>query len=164
MDTKKYLQYNHWANQKIGQRLLPLGDTVLDTQIPGSFDSLRKSFYHLLDAEYIWLSRLYGSPQGKNISLEMANMNETVNKIDETSKQLITFFENTPQINSIIPIKTIDGNIYYDMIDEILIHISNHACYHRGQLINMLRAMGEDKDLPKTDFIYYCRLVKAGNI
>ncbi|MGB3005447.1 MAG: DinB family protein [Chitinophagaceae bacterium] len=35
-------------------------------------------------------------------------------------------------------------------------HVFNHAAYHRGQLINMLRQLGVKK-LPATDFIIWSR-------
>jgi uncharacterized damage-inducible protein DinB len=39
---------------------------------------------------------------------------------------------------------------------QMLLHMFNHGTYHRGQLINMLRQLGEEK-LPATDFIVWSR-------
>ncbi|MBL0144961.1 MAG: DinB family protein [Chitinophagaceae bacterium] len=40
---------------------------------------------------------------------------------------------------------------------QMLLHLFNHATYHRGQLITMLRQLGADK-IPATDFSAFCRL------
>jgi len=40
---------------------------------------------------------------------------------------------------------------------QMLQHVFNHATYHRGQLVTMLRQLGQDK-IPDTDFYTYCRL------
>ena len=39
---------------------------------------------------------------------------------------------------------------------EMLLHIFNHATYHRGQLVTMLRQLGVEK-IPGTDFVLFCR-------
>ena len=36
----------------------------------------------------------------------------------------------------------------------MLHHVFNHATYHRGQLINMLRQLGVEK-VPQTDFSFW---------
>ncbi len=40
---------------------------------------------------------------------------------------------------------------YKIAVNNMLHHIFNHATYHRGQLITMLRQLGADK-IPGTDF------------
>ena len=39
---------------------------------------------------------------------------------------------------------------------QMLHHVFNHATYHRGQLVTMLRQLGIDK-VPSTDFSAFCR-------
>ncbi|MFZ1368754.1 MAG: DinB family protein, partial [Ferruginibacter sp.] len=39
---------------------------------------------------------------------------------------------------------------------QMLHHVFNHATYHRGQLVTMLRQLGVDK-IPSTDFSTFCR-------
>ena len=42
---------------------------------------------------------------------------------------------------------------------EMLLHLFNHGTYHRGQLVTMLRQLGEEK-IPQTDFIHFSRTKK----
>lgn len=39
-------------------------------------------------------------------------------------------------------------------VNVILMHVFNHATYHRGQLVTMLRQLGVKK-IPQTDFMVY---------
>jgi uncharacterized damage-inducible protein DinB len=45
----------------------------------------------------------------------------------------------------------LDGTQYKQPIWQMLLHVFNHATYHRGQVVNMLRQLGVDK-IPSTDF------------
>jgi uncharacterized damage-inducible protein DinB len=38
---------------------------------------------------------------------------------------------------------------------QMLHHVFNHATYHRGQLVTILRQLGVDK-IPSTDFSTFC--------
>jgi uncharacterized damage-inducible protein DinB len=39
---------------------------------------------------------------------------------------------------------------------QVLLQVMNHGSYHRGQLVNMLRQLGQQK-IPQTDFIAWAR-------
>jgi uncharacterized damage-inducible protein DinB len=41
-------------------------------------------------------------------------------------------------------------------VSQVLMHIFNHATYHRGQLVTILRQLGI-QEIPQTDFIVWCR-------
>jgi uncharacterized damage-inducible protein DinB len=38
----------------------------------------------------------------------------------------------------------------------MLLHVFNHSNFHRGQLVTILRQLGEEK-IPQTDYIHYSR-------
>lgn len=43
------------------------------------------------------------------------------------------------------------------VVHDMLLHLFNHGTYHRGQLVTMLRQLGETDKIPSTDFSTYCR-------
>src|SRR5574337_1108401 len=55
-----YAEYNRWANVRLAEVLKSLDDEMLDKEISSSFSSLRKTAFHIWDAEYIWLMRIQG--------------------------------------------------------------------------------------------------------
>ena len=53
-----YANYNLWANDLLTSVIEKnISDNQLDLTIISSFDSLRKTVYHLWDAENIWYKR-----------------------------------------------------------------------------------------------------------
>src|SRR5262249_7307848 len=55
--------------------------------------------------------------------------------------------------------KNMKGVPCNDPVYQILMHLFNHATYHRGQMGTMLRQVQMD-NIPATDFILWCRLQK----
>ena len=53
-----YTQFNIWANQQMIDVLLKLSEEQIDTKMIGSFESIRKTVYHIWSAENIWNQRL----------------------------------------------------------------------------------------------------------
>jgi uncharacterized damage-inducible protein DinB len=52
---RQYTKYNYWANEILLSIILnELNNEKLDKTIISSFPSLRKTVYHLWDAELIW--------------------------------------------------------------------------------------------------------------
>ena len=55
-----FCRYNLWANKKIIDTLQLLPNDIVDAQVNNSFTSIRKTIYHIWDAQVIWLSRMQG--------------------------------------------------------------------------------------------------------
>ncbi|MES1222732.1 MAG: DinB family protein, partial [Bacteroidota bacterium] len=64
MDTpthlKRLVKYNLWANKRIAEVMMNTDGALLSKEIASSFPSIRKTVFHVWDAEFIWLKRLYG--------------------------------------------------------------------------------------------------------
>ena len=60
-------------------------------------------------------------------------------------------------LDAILNYKNMKGDLFSQPIREILLHLTNHGTYHRGQLVTMLRQIGVEK-IPQTDYILYSRL------
>ncbi len=155
----KYAQYNYWANDilfSLAEK--ELDEEMLDREIVSSFPSMKKTIYHIWDAEFIWLKRLKGqslsdwpgksfkgtySEAVKNILL---NNLEFVEYVNEAADDLLKLFSY----------KNIEGKIFSNPVWESIHHCMNHSTYHRGQVVTMLRQL-EVTVIPSTDFITYCR-------
>ena len=161
MKTKQYLlqlvKYNHWANTKLAEVLQTFDDAVLDQEVTSSFSSIRKTVYHIWDAEFIWLSRLEGvsltafpsKSYGEGIAIDC---------FLETSKKFLEKVETATddffELNC--SYKNIQQKDFRNSHTEIIMHCMNHSTYHRGQLITLLRQAG-CQTLPSTDLIAFLR-------
>lgn len=148
--------YNIWANKRIIDILLGLDEELLDKELVSSFPSVRSTVYHIWSAEFIWLQRLqltenpvWIAPDFKGTFAEAC---EDWQKISAVLASFVDAQYDDKALQHVLQ--------YYDRqkksnkkpVYVVLIHIFNHASYHRGQLVTMLRQLGINK-IPGTDFI-----------
>lgn len=149
--------YNVWANDKIAEILKGIDNDLLDEPVVSSFPTLRKTVYHIWDAEFIWLSRL----QGEAITYwpsEKFNAETPIDGILEVSKGLLDIVQqhNDEWLNTVCEYYNTKGQKFTQQYYQILMHVFNHSTFHRGQLITMLRTLGVT-NLVSTDLITYFR-------
>jgi uncharacterized damage-inducible protein DinB len=159
---KEYLAYNEWATKKINQYCASVKEHDWDEAIPGSFDTLRKTFYHTIDAQSIWLQRLAGKKEIQIFSKQNPNIQGAMNVYALTSRDLSAlYYSYAPeQLSQSIEVYDMSGNLHLDEIQDIFMHVVNHGTYHRGQIINFMRKLGYTENVPATDFIKYKRSLK----
>ena len=152
-----YVKSNVWANQRIGKVLSKMPSEKLDQAIVSSFPSLRKTVYHIWDAEIIWLNRL----QGKSLDHwphEKLTGEEPIESFVKTSEEFRDFVLAQPAAftNGSVTFTRTGGASYESPVFGMVMHTMNHSSFHRGQLVTMLRQAGVT-EIPGTDLIWYMR-------
>ncbi len=155
----KYTHYNIWANQRILNEIVAAGDEKVDKEIPSSYPSVRKTLYHIYDAESIWLSRLKNEnatwPASKNFSGTLQDFSKVmIAKSNEFAAYVESLDEKMLSEN--FTYKNIAGKEFSNARIDSIHHCMNHSSQHRGQLITMLRIAGHSH-FEDMDFIIYCR-------
>ena len=159
----QYAQYNIWANTLIVESMLKLPETSVNRTINSSFQSISATTTHCWSAEDVWLQRLMkvenpiwaasffkGSFEDacSNWLVASQGLEKYVEQHDEATLQGEITYKDMQQVGYTMPVY------------QLLIHVFNHATYHRGQLITMLRQVGEDQ-VPRTDFIVFARKMQG---
>lgn len=156
----RYLRYNIWANAQFIQILRGLSDKQLDQEILSSFPSIRKTVNHMWGAEDIWLQRLQRvENQVWRVPDFKGGIQEACDIWEEASLSLLHFaqhIEDDAGFADSIHVVNMKGGHYDDVISEVLQHVVNHATYHRGQLVTMMRQAGVTT-IPGTDYTIYVR-------
>lgn len=153
-----YAQYNAWANKKMIDALLKIDAEDVDKQITSSFPSVKETVYHCWGAEFIWLQRL--ELEEKPVWIpdtfegtfdeacrEWQLVSEAVQQFvkkqydDKAFEHVLQYYDRKKKSNKM-------------QVSTVLLHVCNHATYHRGQLVTMMRQLGIKK-LPSTDFSTY---------
>lgn len=157
-NLSRYVNYNVWANQLIADFLADKDSNLFDKEIVSSFSSIRKTIFHVADAQHIWLSRVKGtSPSdwpSKNMKPE-----EAISALVNTSTAYALHCSDKTDAfwNEVCTFNTMDGTQYKEIIGNMTMHMVNHSTFHRGQLITMFRQVGYEGKYPKTDLITYFR-------
>lgn len=151
--------YHIWANQLLLDVISQLPEEKQKKGVPSSFKTLYTTLLHMYDAESIWWQRM---KLQERISIPSENFNgdlkELRNSILHQNKQWHEWISNanSHQLDHVFHYQNSKKQQFKQPIYQMLIHVFNHGTYHRGQLVNMLRQLGEEK-IPGTDFIDWSR-------
>ncbi len=149
----QYVQYTVWANDQLIQWLEACDDDAWTKEVSSSFSSIAATSRHLWNAEFGWLTTLKKKPWD--------NVPDGLNKSDILSGWRQTSQDFATYALSLLEEEHKGIRILGDdevSIEDILLHVCNHATYHRGQLITLGRQQGLNKP-PRTDYIYYIRSI-----
>ncbi|MGY6562504.1 MAG: DinB family protein [Luteibaculaceae bacterium] len=153
---KAYAAYNLWANERYAEWLAQATDEQLNAEVESSFNSIYKTVVHLWNAEYGWLQTLKEQPWGNPPGNDFQGTNaEFFNQFLETSKAFNEYVLALPASEFNKPY-TFGTSEKTTSAEEIMLHVFNHATYHRGQLITLGRQVGLSNP-PRADFIFYVR-------
>jgi len=160
---QRHLAYNDWANKKLAEILSLVEPSLTDTESPSSFNTIRKTIYHVWDAQEIWFTRIQGNEISNWPSQSFTgNFEEGLKLFTENSKALFDFIESKDRafLDTNIHYKNMKGVAYAQPVEDILFHLVNHGTFHRGQVVTMLRTLGHT-NLQSTDLITYMRIQQA---
>lgn len=150
-------EYNRWAHEQMLDSILELSHEQYERQIPGSFPSIRATLEHVLSAEVVWLSRWAGHSLG-----EAPDYSGVKDAAGLASLWRLFWHRQFKFLNSLsdeelaqpIAIRTRGGIETVQPLRETLLHVVNHASYHRGQIASLVRQVGGTP--PSTDYFLYC--------
>lgn len=156
----QFAAYNVWANHKLLFQIQQMEESQWYKQTPGSFDSLYKTILHVWDAESVWWQRMR---LHERIVLPSASfdpsLKDACNGLLHQSMEWEPFIReslNEEAIESKLIYRNSKGEQFLQPVKEVLMHVFNHSTYHRGQMVVMMRALGET-NIPATDFIVFSR-------
>ncbi|KEK22881.1 DinB family protein [Bacillus gaemokensis] len=160
MATQMY-HYNVWGNEQIFKHLHTLPRETYHQEIQSVFSSISKVLAHVYLSDLGWLEILSGKSMNYALSLakelkektEANGIKEMEIKFKELSDKLQIFIKQQENLEKDILIKNPSGDQMKMSISEILLHISNHGTYHRGNITAMLRQMGHTSVM--TDYGFY---------
>jgi len=156
---KQYAAYNVWANQRITNCIIALPEEKQMAEVRSSFNSLFNTLLHMWNAESVWWQRMKLQERIVQPAHDFkGNMQDLVSGLLQQNKQWEewVFGASDLALEHVFHYRNLKGEQFKNPVFQMLLHIFNHGTYHRGQLITMLRQLGEEK-VPETDFIVWTR-------
>lgn len=119
-------------------------------------DALRL-FNHIVGAERLWYLRLQQEdwttqPVWPSLTLEACASLAELNA--KTYREYLDNMEE-PDLARAITYTNSKGQEYTNTVADILLHMTTHGSYHRGQIARILRRAGQEP--PSTDYILFVR-------
>jgi uncharacterized damage-inducible protein DinB len=166
MHRKYFLEladYQAWADNRVIDWLNQVSEEQWEQVTASSFGSIKQTAVHIASAEKIWIDYWKNVPDPVFLS---AVFNGTKHDLTETWKRITAdlknFIEECPEENYLQPVsfRWPGGKEGRMAFWQTFSHCINHATYHRGQLVTLLRQVGFTK-LSSTDLAaYYCAMQK----
>ena len=159
-DLQLLLDYHYWARDRLLDALEPLTPEQFTRDMGNSFRSIRDTAAHIYAAEWAWHSRWLGQSPAALLPADMFLDVAALRKAwGEHERKMRAYLSNRDEdgINQVIEYKLINGQPGASVLWQMAQHIVNHASYHRGQVVTMLRQLGATP--PKAmDLIAFYRL------
>ena len=138
-------QYNQWADRRLVDACSALTNEQLTRDLGSSFRSVRDTLVHLYGAEWVWNERIEGrSPTSLVAGAGFPDLASVRVKLEEMDSYFLDYVMRlTPQdLERVIHYKSFAGEEFSNPIWQTLHQLSNHATYHRGQVVTLLRQLG----------------------
>jgi len=144
---ERIVKYWQWADQSVWNLVQGLSDEEF-TKCFEKGPSIHQRYIHLAEDSWEWYTDWTGADIEEEPDFQAMSKEELFDFISEYN----TKWEHLLQSDKI---KTIEVGTIEKMIPitfpEIIFHMSNHATYHRGQIIMTLRMLG--KEVQFTDYV-----------
>lgn len=161
-ELRTLFEYNRWANLRILDAVQPLSDEELGKEMGTSFSSVAGTLVHLVGAEWVWLERWNGrSPEGF-AGMELTSVAAVRRRWDGIWAAQHRFLDalGAEGMRRPVTYRNFAGDEYTQPLGELVRHVVNHASYHRGQVVTLLRQLGHEA--PGTDLVLFYRLRAEG--
>lgn len=156
---ERLFRWDAWANARVIAALR--GVEASGQRVPPkAVDRLA----HVVRAGEIWLSRLgYGEREdGRALFPESASLKETARDADLLAARWAQYARilSPAALEETVAYTSTEGAAFGTAVRDILLHVTHHAAYHRGQIAVDLKQAGvrlpEGVSLP-TDYIFFAR-------
>ena len=157
-EVRRLFDYNRWATVRILESAATLNAEELTRDLRSSFPSVLATLVHGMGAERVWLTRWQGTsvtafPDASPLT-SVAPLRAAWDELWRDQQAFLGRLSDA-DIGRPIAYKSFKGDPDTRPLGELIRHVINHATYHRGQVVTMLRQLG--KEPPATDYIRFVR-------
>ena len=144
---RRLFMYDEWANREV---LNSLKGGVAPP--PRSL----KLLAHILSAERLWLERVQSQPQSLAVwpDFDLKQCEEQHGRLAALWREYLAQLDEA-ELSRSVSYKNSKGESWNSRVEDILVHVTIHSAYHRGQIACDMRASGLDPAF--TDYIHAIR-------
>ncbi|GGH62973.1 putative damage-inducible protein DinB [Filimonas zeae] len=147
--TRAYIttlaQYNNHTDRLIMDWLSQISEEQWNQPLTSSFASIRQTAIHMVSAKKVWIDFWTKAPHPVYLSgVFNGTRKDLIELWESTSADLQSVIDNYPEEAYQQPVTFMypDGRQGQMLFWQTLLHFVNHATYHRGQLVTLLRQAG----------------------
>lgn len=141
--------YEHWANSRALESIQSVSPPP---------EKAQRWLAHIYLAHLAWFCRLNGEPMPKlDDMFPLHSCEELAGQVAELRRMWSDYIAGLTEekLASRISYFTLKGKPFESSVLEILLHVTNHSTYHRGQIASAVREAGGNP--LATDYIMFAR-------
>ena len=162
-DIQRLFSYTEWANDLAMDAASKLPDESFRRDVGISHKSIFGTLVHMAGAEWIWSERWNGRSPAKaeawstwstESCCDLAQLRQRWGDLVNSRAQFMSQLDDE-RLTTELAFKLLSGDSSSMRLIDQMQHVVNHATLHRGQVVGMIRQLGQDP--PPTDLIFYLR-------
>lgn len=137
-------RYKAWADDLFLSVVASLPESALVAPQPIIFGSIIRTLNHSYAMDHVWQCHLLGKPHG--LTTRNPDNHPPMDELVVRQRQVDAWFVDyadslrSEQLGEIVAFEFIGGGAGAMSREDILLHVVNHATYHRGHVAGMLYA------------------------
>ena len=150
-DVRNLFAYDRWANTRLLDAAARLTPEEFGRDLGASFGSVRGTLIHIIRGEKLWLHRwVTGSRLPDAAPGDLPDCASLQEALSQWSAERSAFAEQLTdeRLQSTMNIR---GQEF--TVADLIRHVTNHSTYHRGQVVLLLRQLGQTP--PATDWALF---------
>jgi uncharacterized damage-inducible protein DinB len=157
---RRWFEYEKDSHARILAALAAVPEAQRGTE---AYDKAVSLMAHLLLARWLWLFRLGAGPaeQVPKTEAEFFPRNVPVTELPARVAALEAAWSSylgrldEAEVSRVVEYRSLDAGGFRSTVEDVLTQLFGHSLYHRGQIAQLLRALGAEP--PATDFIFWSR-------
>jgi uncharacterized damage-inducible protein DinB len=144
-DIRQLIDYHYWARDRLLDAVDALTPEQFSRDLGSSFRSVRETLIHLYSADWVWHSRWIGHSPTQHLSSEPFTDQAAVRRLWSEHEALVrahTAGLDEDTVAAVLDYRLFNGTAGASPVWQMVQHVVNHASYHRGQVVTMLRQLG----------------------
>lgn len=153
-----HLRFHRWAQRKMFEVIRTLTTEQMQQNLKTSHKSMYETLGHMYKAEVVWSARVKGDIEHSQLSA--ITVPETYDALEHSWNSvidaLVQWARAEQDWSTDLRYANSTGQEFLTPKWQVVLHLVNHASYHRGQVMGMVRQLGGIAQ--GTDLIIYYRL------
>jgi uncharacterized damage-inducible protein DinB len=155
------LKFLQWADERILEAVSLLDHDQALADRGSSFGGILGTLQHIFRSERAWLTRLTTDPNAQAAAIEAPPDPVFLKTVwPPLHREWLAWAESVEDWDALQTHTNQKGEAFHLPRWQIVLHVINHATYHRGQITTMLR-QADAAPPPATDLIAFYRALPA---